>query len=357
MLKKILSWPIVFLNILCCLGFLISGYSYIIPPAEHPTLALASYAFPFLAMGVLFFMAFWLFIKWKYAAISILTLLIGVIPMQKYAPVTGPDEDTTGALKVISYNVHCFAAPDVFSDTVTLGNMLDYFNNSDADIICLQESYLLPERKKKFVSKYKYMEVVEDPSISIGLTCLSKYPIEKAERIEYESKHNISACFYVRYKGELIRVINNHLESINISQDDKKGFKSYVKKALEDESDGMEGSKRIADHIRKATVIRQKQAEAVADFVGMNSKNTILLGDFNDTPLSYTHHIINKKLTDCYEERGWLTGFSYVNHGMFVRIDHAFCSNDFKTIKCYVDDSVDYSDHYPIITYLKRAKE
>lgn len=354
MLKKLLFWPIVFLNILCCAGFLISGYSYLIPPAEHPTLALASYTFPFFAMGVLFFMAFWLFIKWKYAFISILTLLIGVIPMQKYAPITGPDEDIDGALKVISYNVHCFAAPDVYKDSVTMGNILEYLNHSDADIICLQESYVIPERKDEFKSDYKYMEVVEDPSIGIGLTCLSKYPIEKVERIEYESKHNLSACFYVRYKDSLIRVINNHFESIRISQADKKEFKSYVKKALEDENDGVEGSKRIAGHIRNATVIRQKQAETVAEFIGKNPKNTILLGDFNDTPLSYTHHVINKKLTDCYTERGWLTGFSYVNHGMFVRIDHAFCSDDFKTVKCYVDDDVDYSDHHPVITYLRK---
>lgn len=356
MLKKILYWPIALLNILCCSGFLISGYSYIIPPAEHPTLALASYTFPFFAMGVLFFMAFWLFVKWKYAIISILSLIICAAPMQKYAPFTGPDEDTDGALKIISYNVHCFAAPDVFSDTITMGNILNYLDHSDADIICLQESYVSPERKDEFVSNYKYVEVVEDPSIGIGLTCLSKYPIVKTERIEYDSKHNLSACFHVRYKDETIRVINNHFESINITQDDKEGFKSYVKKALEDDNDGLEGSKRIAGHIRDATIIRQKQAEAVAKFIGRNPKNTILLGDFNDTPLSYTHHVIEEKLTDCYAERGWLTGFSYVNHGMFVRIDHTFCSDDFKTVKCYVDNSVDYSDHHPIITYLKRAE-
>ncbi len=354
MLKKLLAWPFIILNILCSLGFLISGYSYIIPPAEHPTLALASYTFPFFAMGVLFFMVFWIFFKWKYAFISILALFIGAVPMQKYAPVTGPDEETDGALKVISYNVHCFAAPDVYKDTVTLGYILGYIDHSEADIICLQESFLPPKRMEEFITKYKYVERVEDPSISIGMTCLSKYPIEKAERIEYESKHNLSACFHVRYNGELIRVINNHFESTNISHNDKKGFKSYVKKALEDEDDGMEGSKRIADHIRKATVIRQKQAEAVAKFIGNNPKNTIVLGDFNDTPLSHTHHIIDQKLTDCYAERGFFTGFSYVNHGISVRIDHTFCSEDFKTIKCYVDDDVDYSDHYPIITYLKK---
>lgn len=356
MIKKLLFWPIVFLNILCCAGFLISGYSYLIPPAEHPTFALASYAFPFFAIGVLLFMAFWIFVQWKYAFVSIATLIVGHVPMQKYAPVTSPDEDTTGTLKIMSYNVHGFVAPDAVADTVTINLLKDYLKNSDADIICLQEAYLFPGKKEKIEHLYKYMESVEDPALGIGLLCLSKYPIEKAERIAYESKGNLSACFHVRYKGELLRIMSNHLESIKLSQDEKEEFKSYVKQALKDKSEGMEGSMRIADHIRKATVIRQSQAETIAELVGNDAKNTIVLGDFNDTPLSYTHYLMDKKLKDCYAERGWLTGFSYVNHGMFVRIDHTFCSDDFEPVKCYVDKSVEYSDHYPIITYLKKAK-
>lgn len=354
MLKKLLAWPFIILNILCCTGFLVSGYSYIIPPAEHPTLALASYTFPFFAMGVLFFMVFWLLLKWKYALISIVALLLGAIPMQKYAPVTGPDKDTEGALKIMSYNVHGFNAPDSVTDAKTFGLVKEYIRDCGADIICLQESACSEERKDTLASIYKYMKEIEGSDYSMNVMCLSKYPIEKAERIEYESRGNLSACFHVRYKGELLRIVNNHFESINITQTDKEEFKSYIKKTLEDNSDGLEGSKRIADHIRKATAIRQKQAETVAETIGSNPKNTIVLGDFNDTPLSYTHHLFDQKLNDCYAERGFLMGFSYVNHGMFVRIDHTFCSDDFETVKCYVDNSAAYSDHYPIITYLKR---
>lgn len=356
MIKKILFWPIVLLNILCCAGFLISGFSYLIPPVEHPTLALAPFAFPFFAIGVLFFMAFWIFISWKYAFISILTLLIGHVPMQKYAPITGPDEETSdNALKLISYNVHGYSMEGVPGRANSMDLILDYLKHSDADIVCLQESYFYPGQKERVDSIYKYVESFEDQALGIGVACLSKYPIEKVEKIEYESKGNLSACFYVRYKGELLRVMNNHLESIKLDQDDKDGFKSYIKKTLEDDSEGMEGSLRIADHIKKAAVIRQKQAEAIADLVGENPRNTIVLGDFNDTPLSYTNHVIGKNLTDCYAERGWLTGFSYANHGMYVRIDHTFCSNDFEVTKCFVDDMIDYSDHYPIITYLTKG--
>ena len=276
--------------------------------------------------------------------------------MQKYSPITSPDEDTNGTLKIMSYNVHGYSAPDVVGDTVTFPKVLEYLQNSGADIICLQESFLREgtDKREKLASIYKYIETVEDPTISVGVLCLSKYPIEKAERVEYDSKANLSACFHVRYNGELIRIFNNHFESIKISQDDKEGFKSYVKRTLEDDNEGKEGSIRIADHIRKAAAIRQGQVETIAKLIGDNPKNTIVLGDFNDTPLSYAHYLIDQKLTDCYTDRGFFPGFSYVNHGMFVRIDHTFCSNDFKTVKCYVDKSAEYSDHYPIITYLKR---
>jgi len=357
MLKKLFFWPFVIINILLCIGFLISGYSYLIPPAEHPNLSLLNFTFPFFAIGVIAFMVLWVLIKWKYAFISILTLIIGYTPMHKYAPITPPDGDTTGTLKIISYNVHCFSSPYSENDTANFSQILDYLKKEDADIVCLQEAYLYPGKKERLEEIYKYVETYSNNALGIAVTTLSKTPIEKVEGIDYDTDSNISACFYVRYKDNTLRIMSNHLESIKLTLDDKKEFKSYVKGALEEENQAaQEGTLRIANHIKKATVKRQSQAEVLSELIGDNPKNTILLGDFNDTPLSYSHYLINQKLTDCYSECGWLTGFSYVNNGMYVRIDHTFCSDDFKTVKCYVDKSANFSDHNPMITYLIKEK-
>lgn len=357
MLKKIIRWPLIALNVILCIGFLFSGYSYVIPPMEHPTLSLVNFAFPFFAICVFLFMAFWLFCKKRYTLISLVTLIAGYIPMNKYAPIT-PQEDKVpeNSLKIISYNVHCFQTPDAVNDTVTFGKLIEYLVDVDADIVCLQEAYLRGDNKERLQAVYKYVETYQNDALGTAVTCLSKTPIVKVEPIEYESKGNLSACFYVKYQGKMLRVMNNHLESIKLKSTDKEKFKGYVKDALEND-ESREGSKRIADYIRKAAKERQPQAEMLAELIGDDAKNTIVVGDFNDTPLSYCHYLIDQKLTDCYAKRGLFMGFSYTNNGMYVRIDHTFCSDDFEVVKCYVDNTVDYSDHYPIITNLARAEK
>lgn len=358
MLKKIILYPILLINLLVSAGFLVSGFSYKLPPADFPILSLASLVFPAFAIGVFCFLIFWLFCKWKYAAVSLLTLVIGYIPMHKYSPFSPQADDTSGTLKVISYNVHCFMSSDETGDTSTVDLIARYLIDSKADIICLQEADLREGRwfgvREKFENDYKYMETFSDDTDS-PISCLSKTPIERVEQIKYESAGNRSACFYIKYHGRTLRVINNHFETTGMESDDKAEFRSIVKGAIDDEYK-QEGIRRIARCISRATVKRQAEAEAVADFIGDDAKNTIAVGDFNDTPLSYAHATINDKLTDCYAAAGRFPGFSFEHSGMHVRIDHAFCSDDFDVAKCYVDDEATFSDHYPIITCLSFKK-
>ena len=79
----------------------------------------------------------------------------------------------------------------------------------------------------------------------------------------------------------------------------------------------------------------------------------IVCGDFNDTPLSYTHRVISNGLIDCFVETGNGPGVSYNRSKMYVRIDNILCTPDFKPYACKVDDSIKNSDHYPIMCWLK----
>ena len=58
-------------------------------------------------------------------------------------------------------------------------------------------------------------------------------------------------------------------------------------------------------------------------------------------------------MTDCYIASGNGPGISYHKNGMYFRIDHIFCSDDFEPFEAKVDDKIDNSDHYPIYTWLK----
>jgi endonuclease/exonuclease/phosphatase family metal-dependent hydrolase len=66
---------------------------------------------------------------------------------------------------------------------------------------------------------------------------------------------------------------------------------------------------------------------------------TIVCGDFNDTPVSYTIHKLTRDLTDVFREVG--RGFSHTYRGFFdmLRIDYVMCSDEFTPISYQVIDS------------------
>ena len=58
-------------------------------------------------------------------------------------------------------------------------------------------------------------------------------------------------------------------------------------------------------------------------------------------------------LTDAYRATGNGIGRSFHKDAIYVRIDNIFCSDHWKPFAAMVENSVDYSDHYPVSAYLK----
>lgn len=251
----------------------------------------------------------------------------------------------------MSYNVHNFA-----SDNAPEGHdnpILEYIINSDADIVCLQEAVITDNLRDAVKDVYNYVDSVRSKNGGDCLVLLSKYPIKSSERIEYESKNNVSAAFRVVVDEEIVTVINNHFETSGLSLADRAGFKDMVKGKAGSDTVRAE-SKRLAVKLGESAKIRAPQAEAVAEYVRNSGDNVILCGDFNDNPISYTHRTLARELTDCYVESGNGPGISYHHNAIFVRIDNIMCSKLWQPYKCKVDRSIGYSDHYPIYCWLKK---
>ena len=101
-----------------------------------------------------------------------------------------------------------------------------------------------------------------------------------------------------------------------------------------------------------------KQAEMISDYIHNHQNMSIVLcGDINDTPISYTHHILTKHLTDCYTKTGIGLGFSHKSKGIYVRIDNILCSDDMEPFECKINTNVELSDHYPIICSIKKRQK
>ena len=92
---------------------------------------------------------------------------------------------------------------------------------------------------------------------------------------------------------------------------------------------------------------RAAQAKLVKSHSETSPYPTILCGDLNDTPISYTYAHLSSGLKDAFYERGTGIGTTYSGKIPFLRIDYIFSSPVVKALTFQVIKE-DYSDHYPI---------
>lgn len=333
---------------------LLVGFSDRIDPAAHPLLATVGLAFPvFLALNAAF-LVFWLVVKPVRAVIPVLGFIIAYEPVHTYFPLNIPHTPPKGALKVLSYNVFNYST---WHDAAAPCPIADYIIRQNADIVCLQESTVWGTRKQKldslYARAYAYRDTVQSANGGDCLEIMSRFPIVGKEKITYESKTNISAAFRLDVNGDTVTVIVNHLQSVGLSGDEKKQFSTMVKGEMRGDSAKRE-SRHLLHKLAEASAVRAPQADAVARYVErLGNRKVILVGDFNDSPISYVRRTIARRLTDCYVATATGPGISYHYNGFYVRIDNIMCSSQFTPYACTVDRSISASDHYPIVCWLK----
>ncbi|MBP5258390.1 MAG: endonuclease/exonuclease/phosphatase family protein [Prevotella sp.] len=358
--KKVFYSALVTINVFVIIAMIVTGYSYLVPPQQHATLSTLGLLFPVTVISDLAMLVVWMLFKFRGILIPIAGLAICYPPIHSYLPLNVSTRHPEGSIKVMSYNVYLFAPWDKKDKS---GNkIIEYISHSGADIICLQESstHELNEQGKQLLESsmehlYPYQDTLRRKRANDVLTIYSKFPIIGKERINYESTNNQSGAFFLNINGEEVIVINNHFESNKLKAAERDGFNDMMHGNLNKEESKAETLKLLATLNRSAR-LRGPQADSVAAFIRAHSnKSIILCGDFNDTPISYTHWRIAGELDDCYITSGNGPGFSYDRGSMHVRIDNIMCSSDWTPYECHIDRKITQSDHYPVVCWLKKA--
>lgn len=360
MIKRLKSYTIKAVagaNVATAIVMCLVGYSDHINPVDHPYVACAGLVFPIFLLLNFGFLFFWLIFKWRMAVIPVAGFLAAYAPVRTYAPVNVSTETPEGAIKVLSYNVQGYngIVPDKTQDD-TFDEIYDYLKDSQADIVCLQEDLYnkpwIQERLGKLYPHTWVTAVGSKKQNAIGI--YTRYPIVRRDSIPYPSEGNGSMAFYLKAGRDTIIVINNHFESTHLSHDERQRYKEMLKGEMSRDTARSE-SKRLLHTLAESSRLRAPQAEAVHRYIQRHSQYPIIVcGDFNDNPISYTHHTVAQGLTDCYVETGQGIGLSYNQKGFFVRIDNILCSGQFQPYNCKVDNKIEASDHYPIICWLKK---
>lgn len=336
--------------------FLLTAYSPYIQPVAHPLHSCLGLAFPIFLMANICFLFFWLIIRhYKVALLPLAGILLAYPQIRTYIPVnfhTGHLPE--GSLKILSYNIMGF---DGCIKKDGKNPILFYLQESGADILCLQEyatsnskQYLTQEDIDCALKDYPYHRIdkLGNPQANANrIACYSKYPILSARKLDYKSNNNGSVVYELKIGKDTLTLINNHLESNKLTKEDKVVYEDMLESPQRDKVES--GARLLLEKLAEASALRAPQADAIAQAAEQSKHPTVIVcGDFNDTPISYTHRVACQGLNDAFTQSGRGLGISYNQNKFYFRIDHILTSKNLQTYNCTVDKSIKDSDHYPI---------
>ncbi len=291
--------------------------------------------------------------SWGVSAILLLLLLPSLIWIGRYFQFGGrPADGSRGDLKLVSYNVGLFAhgrgkhagcsREEVAERTVA------WLRETDADVICLQEFYLdsgqRPERylREHFPGYTAQYYVYTGKRGRFGNVILSRYPVLSKGHINFENSTNMAIYADLDVLGSRVRVYNCHFESYNISLTH---LVSSIRKDMSIEEDGRK--------FRRSVRQRPLQVDEVMANIDACREQALVVGDFNDNPLSYTYHRLIRDRKDAFIEVGKGFGATYSALWPMLRIDYILYPSSLKA-RWYKRGNVGFSDHYPILSSFEK---
>ena len=322
------------------LGVIVLFLMTIIVPTMHPersqelsTLGLIA---PFTYTAVLLLMLYWI-ARWRpiMSAVMILMTIIGLFSVSSFYKIElrrsyGEPAAERGEIKIMTYNARSFIDDN---GAKRLDSVAQIIRSINPDIVCFQEmGFSALADSLMQVAKLSPMPHSLSRS-NLSPAIYSRYPIIKAQRID-TLKNLVWADIALR--EDTIRVFNNHLHSTAIRKED--GAYLENRQYLEDENPQQEVMSMIS-RLTENNIVRASQVDTLVKMVAASPYPTIVCGDFNDTPVSYTIHKLTRDLTDVFREVG--RGFSHTYRGFFdmLRIDYVMCSDEFTPISYQVIDS------------------
>ena len=346
-------------NGLFVLFLIAAAYSPYADPVSHPLRSCMGLAFPVFLLINVCFMLLWLIVRqYKVALLPLAGFLLCGASIRTYIPFNfHADEVPEHSLKILSYNVMGF---DGGRKKDGKNGILSYLQNCGADVLCLQEFMIhsAPNLTRTEIDKalrdypYRRIDRLGDASYSANnIACYSKYPILSARKLAYKSNCNGSVVYELKVGTDTLTLINNHLESNKLTEEDKQVYTGML--ADPEKEKVKTGARLLLGKLAEASAIRGPQADAVADAIRASSHSKVIVcGDFNDTPISYARRVIGHGMSDAFTQSGQGLGISYNRNRFYFRIDHILVSKNLRTYHCTVDRNIQDSDHYPIWCYV-----
>jgi len=358
-LKKILYKILLFFNIAFGTALLLSYLAVHINPADFAFPAFFGLAYPWILLANIIIAVLWAVKLRPETLIPVLLIALGFNHFTNYLKLGKPGEDKTETFKVLSYNVRLFNRFEGLGTADSENQILDFLREQKPDILCLQEFYFPgdPSMKEQSFARalggkyYSHLKVIgSGRNRYYGIVTFSRFPVTGKGEIIHPGSSSLSIYTDLLIENDTFRIFNNHLQSFRLRRMERSFINELTDSPAEKET--LINLRSIYASLRRGFSLRASQARLVKDHVALSPYPVIVTGDFNDTPVSYSYHKIRKGLNDSFVKSGYGAGFTYrgnypPNRIDYILYDGALTSRSFDIVK------IRYSDHYPIIAYLR----
>jgi endonuclease/exonuclease/phosphatase family metal-dependent hydrolase len=303
----------------------------------------------------------WTIARSRWAIYSLFIILLGgKLHFRTLAFTLSKDNKKSNELKIVSYNVRLF---DVYNPNLEEGleirnQIFQFLRNEKPDVVCFQEFYSQdkPTRFETMDSLFQVMgtNIYHQRSAykriarqNFGIAMFSKYPMIAKGDIMFETQgtKDFNYCIYadIVKNQDTFRIYDVHLQSVKLQND---FYSKHNDESLNNLTD--KSTLRIMfKKLQLAYIKRADQARRVVDHIRTSPYSTIVCGDFNDTPMSYTYNQFDRILIDAFRNTSTGIGVTYVGKMPAGRIDYIFHSPDLESNDFKIQKEV-YSDHRAI---------
>ncbi|MXV17404.1 endonuclease/exonuclease/phosphatase family protein [Hufsiella ginkgonis] len=336
--------------------------SYLAPvtdPRDFWIIAILGFGYHFLiALNVLFIL-YWIIRVRMYWLISLLCILAGFnLVMSDYgfnAKSVAGDPKPPGHIRVMAYNVHKFTGIERHEGASIQRQVRELIAGKSPDIVGIEEftsitgeKALVADSLKKSGYAYHYFFPYNiRPADSTGNAIFSKYPIVGAGIVPSPAMLKTKAVFAdIKIDGKIIRVYCIHLAAVEMAAN-KKG------KILSGDV-GLGVSSFVVTRLKLAFINRSYHIARIKRHMDDCKYPYVVMGDFNDTPISYAVNEIGDGLKNAFKEKG--SGFVTTYYSDFpkLQIDYIMTTPHFEILSYDVIDKK-LSDHKPVVCDIQLA--
>ena len=354
--RRVIKTVLISINAIIAVLFLIACLSPYINPAHWWMNGFTGLIVPYLVLVLIFFIIFWLFAKPVLVWIPLLTLAIGwqqLIVVFAWHPGAGfTKRRHDNILRIVDWNVQSFngLSKNIEIKKLIPNELAESAMKLHPDVICMQEfnTGIISDNISLFKRQYPYHYFSRDyqrtnGGYQSGCIIFSKYPILDSGKIKYPVAESLIYADIL--KGpDTIRIYTTHLQSFKFKKEDY----TDMEKIKDQDDESLIASKSILRKMKLAFSRRGIQANMVRDEIDKSPYPTVICGDFNDVPNSYTYFTIKGGWQDAFLQKGFAIGRSFIALAPTLRIDYILPDRRFEVKQFDMIDE-DLSDHIMLV--------